>query len=439
MRRTRLAAIFLALLLLVHVRPSWAEEKLPRAQPDEVGLNSLGLARVGILFREAINQKQIAGAVVLVARHGKVAYLETFGQQDIEAKVSMSRDTIFRIASMSKPVTSTAVMMLAEQGRLNLSDPISRFLPEFKFMKVVRLRKPDSLGEEYDLVDAYRPITIRDLLMHTSGLSYRMLGRPIVGRLYAEAGICDGLTPCEQSLAENVRRLARLPLLHQPGTAWEYGLNTDVLGRLVEVVSGQSLDVFLDARIFKPLKMVDSHFVLPEAKVNRLAALYEPGPDGAVVRTGEGPTVKGALIYSASLPYRNRNRYASGGAGLVSTAEDYARFLQMFLNRGELDGVRVLRRETVDAMTRRQTEDQPPWIVVHGSEFGYGFGVTTKVESDGKKDAVGSYSWGGIYYTDFWVDPKHELIGIMFTQILPSGNLKLRDGFHRLVNEAVRP
>jgi CubicO group peptidase (beta-lactamase class C family) len=440
MRRPRFAAaISLVILILATGRPAPAGEGLPRARPDEVGLDQLGLDRVSTLFREAVDRKQIAGAVVLVARHGKVAYLEASGKQDAEAGVAMAPGSIFRIASMSKPVTSTAVMMLAEQGRLELSDPISRFLPEFKFMKVATARKTGSVGEDYELVDAYRPITIRDLLMHTSGLSYRMFNRPILGRLYADAGICDGLAPCDHSLAENVRRLARLPLLHQPGTAWEYGLNTDVLGRLVEVVSGKSLDAFLSERILNPLKMVDTHFALPEAKRDRLAALYEPGSDGKIVRSGDGPTVKGPLTYSASLPYRGSDGYCSGGAGLVSTSDDYARFLQMLLNRGALDGVRLLRPETVDAMTRPQTENQPLWIGVHGSRFGYGFGVTTQPDAEGKKDAVGSFSWGGIYYTDFWVDPEHELIGIMMTQILPSGQLKLRDGFHRLVNEAVRP
>ncbi|MGP0067047.1 MAG: serine hydrolase domain-containing protein [Isosphaeraceae bacterium] len=439
MRRPELAAILMVFLLLETGRPATAGEALPRAQPDQVGLDLLGLQRVSTLFRDAVNRKQIAGAVVLVARHGKVAYREAFGKQDAEAGIAMEPRSIFRIASMSKPITSTAVMMLADQGQLELSDPISRYIPEFKFMKVAKLRKPGSAGDEYDLIDAYRPITIRDLLMHTSGLSYRMFDRPVLGRLYAEAGICDGLAPCDHSLAENVRRLARLPLLHQPGTAWEYGLNTDVLGRLIEVVSGQSLDAFLPGRILRPLKMDDTHFVLPESKRNRLAALYEPGPDQKVVRTGEGPTVRGALIYSSSLPYRGSNGYDSGGAGLVSTADDYARFLQMLLNRGQLDGVRLLRPETVDAMTRPQSGSLPLWILVHGSQFGYGFGVTTRLDAEGKKDAVGSFSWGGIYYTDFWVDPKQELIGIMLTQILPSGHLNLRDGFHRLVNEAVRP
>jgi CubicO group peptidase (beta-lactamase class C family) len=443
-RARRLVAFSLLTLILTSGRTLTAGDGLPRAQPDQVGLDAASLERASALFRAAAEKKQIAGAVLLVARHGKIAYLDAVGMQDAEAGIAMSPASIFRIASMTKPVTSTAIMILADQGRLDLSDPVSRFLPEFKFMRVAMPRKKEgkkTAGDspvDYELVSAYRPITIRDLLMHTSGLCYRFTNRPFVGRLYAEAGIDDGLTPCDHTLAENVRRLARLPLLHQPGTAWEYGLNTDVLGRLVEVVSGQSLDAFFAERIFRPLRMDDTHFVLPEAKRSRLAALYEPGPGGAITRAGEGPTVKGALIYSASFPYRGNNGYYSGGAGLVSTAADYTRFLQMLANRGELDGVRLLRPETADAMTRDQIEGLPIWIAMHGFGFGYGFGVATQRAQDTKKDPLGTFSWGGIYYTDFWVDPKHEVIGIMLTQIYPSGHLKLRDEFHRLVNDAIR-
>ncbi len=437
------AAITVLILQLAAARPSPAGE-LPRAQPAEVGLDAAKLDQAGALFRQAVEKKEIAGAVLLVARHGKVAYLEAIGKQDVEAGVAMSPESIFRIASMTKPVTSVATMILADEGRLDLSDPIAKYLPEFKFMKVATPRKPAAVGaspgspaEDYDLVQAYRPITVRDLLMHTSGICYRFTNRPHVGRLYAEAGIVDGLVPSEFSLAENVRRIATLPLLFQPGTAWEYGLNTDVLGRIVEVVSGQSLGDFFSQRILRPLKMTDTFFLLPEAERGRLTALYEPGPNGQIKRAADGTTTKGELLYSPATAYRQRPGYCSGGAGLLSTAGDYARLLQMLLNRGELDGARILRPETVAAMTRDQVSGLPLWIPVHGFGFGYGFGVTTRPD-DARKDPVGIFAWGGIYYTDFWVDPKDELIGIMMTQIYPSGQLKLRDGFHRLVNEAIK-
>jgi CubicO group peptidase (beta-lactamase class C family) len=445
MRRTQHTIAFSVLLTILGASPTRAADALPRANPESVGLSASGLERTAAPFREAVERNQIAGAVLLVARHGKIAQLEAIGMQDVEEGVAMSPASIFRIASMTKPITSTAVMMLADQGRLDILDPVSKYLPEFKFMKVAAPPKAkdakDSAtakGAGYDTVSAYRPITVRDLLMHTSGLCYRFTSRPTIGKLYAQAGICDGLTPSDHSLAENVRRLAALPLLHQPGTAWEYGLNTDVLGRLVEVVSGQSLDAFLAERIFKPLRMEDTHFVLPESKRTRLAALYEPGPAGKNVPADEGPTKKGELVYSASLPYRGTDGYNSGGAGLVSTAVDYARFLQMFLNRGELDGARLLRPQTVASMTHDQTGDLPLSIGGHGPSFGYGFGVITERGTDRGSDPVGTFSWGGIYYTDFWADPSHEVIGIMLTQIYPSGQLKLRQDFHRLVNESIR-
>jgi CubicO group peptidase (beta-lactamase class C family) len=438
------AAITLLIGHLIVARPSRAGD-LPHAQPDQVGLDAAKLEQAGALFRQAVDKKEIAGAVLLVARHGKVAYLEAIGKQDVEAGVAMSPDSIFRIASMTKPITSVAAMILADEGRLDLSDPIAKYLPEFKFMKVAMPRKrgpagasPGSPGEDYELVQAYRPITVRDLLMHTSGICYRFTNRPYVGRLFAEAGIDDGLVPAEFSLAENVRRIATVPLHHQPGTAWEYGLNTDVLGRLVEVVSGQSLGDFCFRRIFQPLKMTETYFLLPEAERDRLTALYEPGPENRIKRAADGTTTAGALFYSPTTAYRQRPGYCSGGAGLLSTAGDYARFLQMLLNRGELDGVRVLRPEAVAAMTRNQTGDLPLWIPVHGFGFGYGFGVITQPNADGKKDPAGTFAWGGIYNTDFWVDPKDEVVGVMMTQIFPSGHLKLRDEFHRIVNESIR-
>jgi CubicO group peptidase (beta-lactamase class C family) len=446
MRSAKLSrSIVVSLLIYASAVSSSKAGEPPRSQEVPSGFDPVKLAQIDTLFQDHVAGKQIAGAVALVARHGKVAYLKAFGSQDVEAGTPMSTKTIFRIASMSKAVTSTAVMILADQGRIDISDPVSRYLPEFKFMQVAKAKPkadgkttPEGSAEDYDLVAAYRPITIRDLLTHTSGLCYRFRNHPLVGRKYADADICDGLTPSDHSLAENVRRLAGIPLANQPGTAWEYGLSTDVLGRLVEVVSGQPLEAFFTERIFNPLKMNDTHFVLPEAKRNRLAALYEPGPDGKIVRAGEGPTVKGTLIYSASLPYQGTKGHFSGGAGLVSTAGDYARFLQMLLNGGELEGARILRRETVAAMTRDQIGALPMWIPVHGFRFGFGFGINTSPGTDPKKDPVDTFGWGGIYYTDFWVDPKHEVVGVMMTQIYPSDRLKLRDLFHRLVNEAVQ-
>ena len=374
MRRLRLATAILAgPLILATGRPSPAGEGLPLRPTRSVGLDLLGLEKCRALCSERpLTRKQIAGAVVLVARHGKVAYREAFGKQDAEAGAAMSPGSIFRIASMSKPVTSTAVMILADQGRLDLSDPISRYLPEFKFMKVAMLRKPGRPGRPgiRRRVRAGRCLPAdhdprpADAHVRTELPDVRPAASWVVSM--PRPGSATGFHRATTRWPRTCAGSPGSPCIHQPGTAWEYGLNTDVLGRLVEVVSGQSLDAFLSERILKPLKMDDTHFVLPEAKRNRLAALYEPGKDETIVRTGDGPTVRGPLIYSASFPYRGNNGYFSGGAGLVSTADDYARFLQMLLNRGELDGVRILRPETVDAMTRPQTGNLPIWIGVHG-------------------------------------------------------------------------
>jgi CubicO group peptidase (beta-lactamase class C family) len=432
------------MLLIVLSLPAKASEQVSPIHAEDAGLSTQVLSQAHRLLEENVAGKRIAGAVALVLRHGKPAYIDAVGMRDLEAQSPMTPDTIFRIASMTKPVTSTAIMILADQGKLDLSDPLSKYLPEFKFPIVASPRrgsdgkaKAGTRIDDYELVTAYRPITIRDLLRHTSGLTYRFWGRPFFGTLYANAGICDGITPCDHSLAQNVRLLAGEPLMFQPGTGWEYGLSTDVLGRVIEVVSGQTLDAFFSDRIFAPLKMQDTHFVLPDSKRSRLAAVYEPGPDQTIVRTGEGPTVKGALTYSTSLPYKPAPGYFSGGAGLVSTAQDYARFLQMFLNRGELDGVRVLRPETADAMTRDQTSEIPGGPSLRGEGFGYGFGVTKSSKGGKGDDSVGTFSWGGIYSTHFWADPRRDLIGILMTQIYPSTHLKLGPEFHKLVNEAV--
>ena len=283
------------------------------------------------------------------------------------------------------------------------------------------------------------------MLTHTSGLTYRFFDRPVLGKIYAEAGVSDGLSETPGTIADNVRRLAKLPLLHQPGTAWEYSLSIDVLGRVVEVVSGRTLDEFFRDRIFRPLKMEDTSFIVPAEKRGQLAALYTPGPDKAIRRVDSGPVTAGALVYSPTYSTNDANRYFSGGAGLCSTIGDYARFLQMLLNRGELDGTRVLKAETVDLMTRNQIGGLRISFPNHGDGFGYGFGVLT---NRGKTEefrrtvyndvaTVGTYSWGGIFNTYFWADPQRQMIGILMTQLYPSDHLKLREEFKRHVYEGL--
>lgn len=428
-------------LCLVSFSPlSGLAGELPKGDARAAGFDPDRLARIQKLFDESTARREVAGGVALIARHGKVVSLVTSGQSDAEEGKPIEADTIFRIASMSKPITSTAVMILVDDGKLKVTDPVSKYLPEFEHARVLKKREAGSATDSAPAtVPAEREITVHDLLTHTSGISYRFFDRPVLGKLYVEAGVSDGLSETPGTIGDNVKRLARLPLLFQPGSAWEYGLNTDVLGRLVEVVSGRTLDQFFRERIFEPLRMNDTYFVLPREKRSRLAGLYMYGDDKVLHRVGRQPVHYGTLVFTATYPTWDESKYYSGGAGLVSTLGDYSRFLQMLLNHGELDGARILKPETVAAMTQNQIGDLSIGIGGHGERFGYGFGIVTDPSKSDEPSAAGSFSWGGIFYTYFWADPKNELLGVMMTQVYPSGHTKLRDDFKRLVYEALQP
>jgi CubicO group peptidase (beta-lactamase class C family) len=415
---------------MVREQTKGLEPEAPSPRPPALPVISAGrFDKVTALLQKHVDQRQLAGVVALVLHHGKPVYSAAVGSADIGASRPMADDTIFRIASMTKPITTVAVLMLAEEGRFNLTDPVSRFLPELKNLRVL---DPKGTGT----VPANREVTIHDLLTHTSGLCYGFLAGDKLGPQYREARVCDGLAPAEGTLQENVHRLAGLPLKHQPGSAWEYGLSTDVLGRLVEVVSSKSLDEFFREQIFLPLEMTDTHFPLPAAKRHRLAALYRPGADKTVQEVGNDLMRVGTLTYSAAMPF-SATGYFSGGAGLVSTAPDYARFLQMLLNKGELGGKRLLRRETVKLMTRNQVGDLKVTIRDHGDKFGYGVGVVTKAAQAKEVGSAGTFSWGGIYNTYFWVDPEKEVVGVLMSQLYPFDHLTIREDFQRLIYEAL--
>lgn len=368
---------------------------LPRAEPADLGLCPERTQRLVQALQAEVDRNRLPGAVVLLARHGRMALFESLGQRDPATGAAMARDAVFRIYSMTKPVVSVAVMMLVEQGRLLLSDPVAKHLPEFGGQQVA-LETPGGL----QLQPVAQPATVQDLLRHTAGLTYEFLGEAPVQRLYAQAQMGSR----ERSNAEFSRTLAALPLFRQPGTEWAYSRATDVLGRLVEVVTGQTLGQHLRECIFEPLGMVDTAFVVPEGDHGRLAEPFAHDPDGGVPLRVLDPRQAPAL--------------ESGGGGLMSTTADYARFLQCLLNGGTLDGVRLLGPRTVEFMTA----DHLGGIASHdpllppGHGFGLGFAVRTAAGLATMPGSVGTYHWGGIAGTTFFVDPAEDFFGILMTQ-----------------------
>ncbi len=415
----------LVLMITVAVIPALGQG-LPTATPESVGLSAQRLERIGALMQKNIDDGRLAGTVTLVARHGKVAWFKAQGMADREAGKAMTPDALFRICSMSKPITSTAVMLLYEDGRFLLNDPVSKFLPEFKDMKV--LAKTPS-GQSYT-IPASRQITIRHLLTHTSGLTYNW--NPDLGALYRDANVAHGLLQYDRRIGDSVRALAGLPLLFNPGERFEYSLAIDVLGYLVEVVSGMPLDEFFRKHIFEPTGMKDTCFFVPDEKVARLAAAYTWYDGKGLGRFPDKPINEGTFSYSADYPYRGPKKLFAGGAGLCSTASDYARFCQMILNGGKLDGTRLLSRKTVELMTHDQLGKVSP-----DSGFGLGFGISGEKGPLDEIASPGSYGWGGFFYTEFVIDPKEELIAIFMAQLHPTGGLNISQIFKVLAYQSI--
>jgi CubicO group peptidase (beta-lactamase class C family) len=373
-----------------------------------------------------VDRNEAGGIVTLIARDGKVVDLHAVGFQDKEAKTPMRTDTIFRIASMTKPITSVAVMMLYEEGKLFLTDPVSKFIPAFKNLQV---------AETGGNVPARRMISIRDLLTHRSGLTYGFLNGGVVGSSYRKNGVTDGLTTATMTLAEGIDKLAAEPLIAQPGAAFNYSLSTDVLGRVVEVASGQPFEMFVRERILKPLKMVDTDFTVPDAKWSRMATVYSPDGKGGI-RPMQDPESFGNTHMSPIAYYKSRT-YFSGGAGLVSTASDYLRFGQMLLNGGVIDGVRLLSPKTIELMTMSHTDDLQGTLSIAGAGrgFGLGFSVVTDVAATQSVGSPGMFGWSGIYGTNFWVDPKERLVAIVMVQRYPGSTVAA--AFQPLVYQAL--
>ena len=391
--------------------------------PETVGLSSKRLSRIDDTMQRYVDEGKLAGIATTVARHGEIAQLETYGLMDVASNKPMQLDTIFRIYSMTKPITSVALMMLYEEGRFLLTDPVSRFVPEFKETQVY-VSEGDS-GPE--LANQEQPMAIWHLLTHTSGLVYgSQEGSAVENMVWQDDRKTEETIP-DETLAEWAPRLARLPLAHQPGSAWHYGHSTDLLGRIVEVISGQPLDTFFQERILEPLGMVDTAFHVPAPKIERFATNYGPTKDGGI-QVIDAPETS---------PYAKPRRFLPGGEGLVSTIGDYVRFAQMLLNKGDLDGTRLLGRKTVELMT---TNHLPAGL--HPFErasmgFGLGFAVTLDAGQAHHLVSKGQYAWVGSAGTAFRVDPREDLLYVLMTQLTPGGTYPIRDEFDVLVHQAI--
>ncbi len=385
------------------------------------------LGRIDSAINAEIEIGRIAGAVALILRNGDVVYHKSFGLADIESKVPMRTDSIFRIASMTKAITSVAAMVLYEQGHFQLNDPVAKYLPEFAQMSVIS--GVDEEGNVTATVPATRPIKIIDLMTHASGIGYPFIPSK-VQRSYHDAGLIDGLTVKDLKLASQMKVLATQPLLFEPGSAFAYGLSTDVLGYLVEVVSGKPLDQFLSEEIFDPLGMNDTYFYLPDDKAGRLVTLYNVVDDvGLVAHEGSGTDIE---VNDALYPIIGAKTYFSGGAGLSSTAHDYSLFLQMLLNDGEFDGARILGRKSVELMRTGRVD----WDGDDIPDFGLGFAVVSDLGRNGELASPGAYAWGGAFDTSYWIDPHEDLIGVYMSQARPT-NSDLSARFKTLVYQAL--
>jgi CubicO group peptidase (beta-lactamase class C family) len=402
-------------------------------RPEAVGLSSERLARIDRhLERRYLDQKKIAGALTLVARRGELAYLSAVGMMDLERGKPMREDTLFRIYSMTKPITSVALMSLYEEGRFQLEDPVHRFIAEWRDLGVYAAGNHPT----FQTLPCARPMRVRDLLAHTSGLTYGFMERTNVDAAYRKLGVGDRSRP-GTTLREMVEQLAGLPLEFHPGTRWNYSVSTDVCGYLVEVISGQPFDEFLRERIFDPLRMEDTDFFVPEHKLGRFAANYSRRRD-RTLRLEDDPS---------SSVYLRPPTFFSGGGGLVSTAHDYLRFCQMLLGGGELDGARILGRKTIELMTQNHLPDGQDLSALAFGQFaettydGVGFGLGFSVMLDlARAQVVGSpgeYAWGGAASTAFWIDPHEELIVIFLTQFMPSGTFNFRGQLKSLVYSAI--
>ncbi len=401
---------------------------LTAAPPATVGVSATRLERIDNLMQEYINKQWIAGAVAIVVKDEKIIYYKSFGNDIRGTKTPVQKDDIFRIASQTKAITSVGIMMLYEEGKLGLDDAISKYIPEFKNPKV--LDKFNDTDTTYTTVPAKREITIRDLLTHTSGIDYAQIGSPKMTAIYAKAGVVGGIGVGHIVLADKMKILGGLPLVHQPGEKWTYGLNTDLLGYLIEVISGSSLDAFFHQRIFEPLGMNDTYFYLPVAKRSRLATLYTEDENKKAVKAPTTMSLSGTV--TADYPATD-GTYFSGGGGLSSTAYDYAIFMQMLLNDGQYNGKRLLSPAAARLMHTQQFS-QPMY---NGDVFGLGFEVVPANNAGKNMLSAGSYFWGGMFSSSYWIDPKEKIVAQLFLNQYPNSHGEIHSKFQTMVYGAI--
>ena len=394
--------------------------EIERLDPVEAGFSEERLQRISPAMQKYIDENLTPGVLTAIMRKGKIVHLKTQGYMDVENEILLQEDSIFRIASMTKPIASIALMILWEEGHFQLNDPVSKFIPSFSQTKVSSTG--DVSGKTGTLENPKREITIRDMLTHTAGLANSYIGNRQAYRRAMNL-------PRPKSNAEQIDRLSKLPLNYHPGEQWQYSAATNVVGHLVEIISGQSLDIFLEERIFMPLDMKDTHFYLEDTKGGRLTAQYVPGKNNKIKLQDPG-SEKSRWITSP------RNIF-SGGGGLVSTARDYLRFQQMVLNAGELNGIRILAPSTVSLILENHTDDLPIWLTGPGTGFGLGYGVIVDRGKASTPLSEGSAYWGGAYCTISWIDREKDLVGLMMTQVRPYTHINIRSDFQVLTYQAL--
>lgn len=395
---------------------------LKDATPGSVHVSTDRLLRIDKMLQQCIDSGWIAGAVGFIARDGKIVYDKAFGVSDIETKKKMATDDIFRIASQTKAITTIGAMMLFEEGKFLLDDPVSKYIPEFRSPKV--LETYNEADTTYTTIPAKREITIRDLMTHTSGIDYAGIGSPKMRAIYAKAGITPGFGSDRALIGNEMRKLGSLPLAHQPGEQWTYGLNVDVLGYLIEIWSGEKFDQYLKKHLFEPLGMNDTYFYLPPEKYSRLVKVNTEDINHHVT------DLKNPYFDYPLLP---DGTYFSGGAGLSSTIKDYATFLQMLLNNGEYNGKRFLSRRSVELITSNQIGS----LNRNRNKFGLGFEIVTKEGQNVLGLSEGSFLWGGYFATDYWADPKEKIVGLIFLQQTPLSHGEIHGKFMALVYQAL--